>query len=208
VLKDTLEKVTIFGCSNVEGNFMDLADFPHLKTLNLFRTAVIGDIRDIGASDFSALERLGLRLPKNVYGGDGYELHRISDASDLIRAVYLLDKQRPELEYSYYWDGQLSYDSPDWYESVDEDEGDSPPFKILFVKAGPRIGYRWEGYGGDNPCEVNWLDPKPVVESGDYAKYIEELQQINAQVYFYRGFHEPPTEEEYNRLWGEYYDIG
>jgi hypothetical protein len=208
VLKDTLENVAIFGCSNVEGNFMDLADFPHLKTLNLFRTAVIGDIRDICASDFSALERLGLRLPKDVYGGDGYELHRISDASDLIRAVYLFDKQRPELEYSYYWDGRLSYDSPDWYESLDEDEGDSPPFKILFVKAGPRIGYRWEGYGGDNPCEVNWLDPEPVVESGDYAKYIEELQEINSQVYFYRGFHEPPTEEEYNRKWGEYYDIG
>ena len=36
VLKDTLEMLTIASCTNVEGNLMDLADFPQLKELNLF----------------------------------------------------------------------------------------------------------------------------------------------------------------------------
>ena len=58
VLKDTLEKVTIGHSPNVEGNFMDLADFPHLKELHLFVTNVTGDIRDIGENDFSSLEDL------------------------------------------------------------------------------------------------------------------------------------------------------
>ena len=68
-LKNTLEKVDLHVCSNVEGNFMDLADFPHLKELNMFYTAVTGDIRDIGDNDFSSLE--DLYLPKGVYGGSG-----------------------------------------------------------------------------------------------------------------------------------------
>ena len=34
VLKQTLEKVEIFCSELVEGNFMDLADFPHLKKLS------------------------------------------------------------------------------------------------------------------------------------------------------------------------------
>ena len=193
VLKDTLEKVSIQYCDHVEGNFMDLADFPHLKVLNLRYTSVTGDIRDIGVNDFSSLENLN--LPSGVYGGMGYELQRISDGLDVIRAVYLFNKQRPELEY--YWYGKLSQDSPDWYRSLNEKY--SPPFYISFVQAGPRVGYRW-GTGDDTPCEVNWLDPEPDRESGDYAKYMEELQQINAQVGLYRGFHQPPTEEEYNRL--------
>ena len=90
VLKDTLERVVIKGCSHVVGSLMDLADFPHLKQLNLESTAVTGDIRDIGLSDFPSLEELD--LPKGVYGGKGYELQLISDAPDLMRAVYLLKK--------------------------------------------------------------------------------------------------------------------
>jgi len=58
----------------------------------------------------------------------------------------------------------------------------------------------------NKPCEVNWLDPEPDRESSDYAKYIEELQDINSQVGLYRGFHQPPTEEEYYGLLEEYAD--
>ncbi len=65
VLKDTLEKVNIVECPNVEGNFMDLANFPHLKWLDLHGTAVTGDTRDIGEHDFLSLEQL--RLPEGVY---------------------------------------------------------------------------------------------------------------------------------------------
>ncbi len=66
VLKDTLKKVSISHSDNVEGNFMDLADFPHLKALNLNKTAVTGDIRDISKNDFSSLKEL--LLPTTVYG--------------------------------------------------------------------------------------------------------------------------------------------
>ena len=48
---------------------------------------------------------------------------------------------------------------------------------------------------------MNWLDPEPDRESSDYEKYIEVLQSIekHGRADFYKGFHQPPTEEEYNR---------
>ncbi len=216
VLKDTLEKVNIGCCDNVVGNFLDLADFPHLKKLDLCYTAVTGDIRDIGGNDFSTLEHL--KLPKGVYGGKGYELQSISDGPDLMRTLYLFGKQRPALHKmkdfcgnKLYW--QLSQDSPDWYDWVDGVSNETTPFNIQFVQAGSRLGYQW--YANElgscaslrgNTCEVNWLDPEPDKESSDYAKYLEELQVINRHVNIYRGFHQPPTEEEYYGLLEEYAD--
>ena len=44
---------------------MDLADFPHLKELNLHGT-VTGDIEDIGEGDFPAMEQL--ILPSGTVG--------------------------------------------------------------------------------------------------------------------------------------------
>ena len=49
---------------------------------------------------------------------------------------------------------------------------------------------------------MNWLDPEPERESDEYAKYIEEFQVIQREVGLCRGFHQPPTEEEYRRLIG------
>jgi hypothetical protein len=197
VLKDILEKVTIECCENVEGNFMDLADLPNLIELYLFDTAVTGDIRDIGENDFLSLKKLA--LPKGVYGGSGYEFQSISDGPDVVRTLYLLNKQRPALLDIKYWFATLSEASPDWYGSVGEDD-DGPPFCISFFEAGSRIGYQWET-GDGSPCEVNWLDPEPERESSEYGKYTEELQRIERQGFFYKGFHQPPTEEEYNQLW-------
>jgi hypothetical protein len=195
VLKDTLEKVNITGCSNVEGNIMDVADFPHLKALKLISTAVIGDIRNIGVNDFSSLEQL--TLPHGVYGGSGYMFQSIPEGRDLVRSAYLLKKQRPSLEYL--CRGYLSRDSPDWYESMSSKY--PPPFCIHFVRAGSRIGYRWDtGKNGQSPCEVNWLDPEPDRESSNYEEYIAKLQEINNEVQLYRGFHQPPTQEEYQGL--------
>ncbi len=204
VLKDTLEKVTIYSCDNVEGNFMNLADFPHLKEFSLAHTGVTGDIRDIGKNDFSSLEELD--LPKGVYGGDGYELQRISDGPDLMRTVCFFVKQRPNLIESFqYLDWELSEDSPDYY--IDSRTSTQFPFYIVFVLAGPRIGYRWKAcYHGGHPCEVNWLEPEPDSGSSDYDEYIEKLQEINRKgANLYRGFYQPPTEEEYNRIVDEYY---
>lgn len=68
---------------------MDLAVFPHLKSLKLQGTAVTGDIRDIRDNDFS---KDHFCLPSTVYGGEGYEFQRISDGPDLIRTLYLFNK--------------------------------------------------------------------------------------------------------------------
>jgi hypothetical protein len=200
VLKDALEEVAIISCKNVKGNFMDVADFPHLKELNLDETDVTGDIRDMSESDFSSLECLC--LPKTVYGGNYYEFQHISDGHDLVRALYLFNKKRPVLKMED-WNGELSEDSPDWYDSVDEDY-DTTPFYIRFVKAGSRIGFRWVTEY-ENPCEVNWLDPVPDRESDGYEEYIERFQEIENQVKMYKGFHQPPTEEEYHRLIQKFY---
>ncbi len=195
VLKDTLEKVVITGCRNVEGNFMDLADFPNLKELDFNMLSISGDVRDIGENDFPSLKEL--HLPNSVVGGHGYRLQRISNAPAIIRAVYRLKKQCPGLKMKY-WYGTLSRDSPDWYAPTNRYY--LPPFNVYFVQVGSRIGYQWSYYlGSSDSCEVNWLDPEPDRESSDYAKYIEILGMIESRV-SYRGFYEPPTRDEYRRL--------
>ncbi len=194
VLKDTLEKVTIKSCARVEGNIMDLADFPHLKELDLLPTAVTGDIRDIDNNNFSSLEEL--TLPRTIYGAKGSTLQSITDGPDVVRAVYLLKKQHPALKMKD-WDVRLSEDSPDWYDG--SLTSSAPPFFIRFVEAGDRIGYQWQAMCGE-PCQVNWLDPEPNRESNDYEQYFEELQVIQRQVGLYKGIYQPPTRQEYNRL--------
>ena len=199
VLKDTLEVVKILHSNAIVGNFMDLAEFPHLKELDLFRTAVTGDVREIGERDFLTLEHL--RLPDGVYGGGGHEFQRISDAPDIINSLYSIKKQRPILMQNWY--AKLSRDSPDRYYGEEDDHHQRPPLQIAFVQAGSRVGYKWEGHvNAVFPCEVNWLDPEPDRESSDYAKYIEELNEIELYSGIYSGFQQPPTEEEYHRLWG------
>ncbi len=202
VLKETLENVTIERCDNVDGNFMDLADFAHLKELFVCYTPVIGDIRDIGENDFLSLE--DFILPKSVYGGSGYQFQSIAEATDLVRTLYLLKKQRPALIFVR-WHGTLSADSPDWYAPEDE-EADSFPFGVHFVKAGSRVGYQWRRWetSNNNRCEVNWLDPEPGRMSCDYGKYFEELCDIDVKVNLFKGFHQPPTEEEFHRLLDEH----
>jgi hypothetical protein len=47
---------------------------------------------------------------------------------------------------------------------------------------------------------VNWLDPELDRERNDYGAFIEESEMMDRKVFKYRGFHQPPTEEEYNGL--------
>ena len=65
---------------------MDLADFPHLKELNLRFTAVTGDIREIHESDSSALESLSLQ--KGIYGGMGYEFQHITFLMNRMSSIH------------------------------------------------------------------------------------------------------------------------
>eukprot|EP00985_Skeletonema_marinoi_P005932 scaffold2572_cov75-Skeletonema_marinoi.AAC.20 len=198
VLKDTLEKMTIFDCPHVEGNMMDLADFPQLKDLDLFRAAVTGDIRDIEKQDFLLLKTLS--LPSGVYSGTGYEFQRISDAPDVISTLHSFKKKRPALLLKD-WYSMLSLDSPDWYACSIDVYQSTVPFDVRLVEVGSRVGYRWITECCNHPCEVIWLDPEPHRESIEYEKYIEEFQQIEPQVGIYQGFQQPPSEDEHNRLW-------
>jgi hypothetical protein len=207
-LKDTLETLTITRCVNVEGNLMDLADFPLLRELNLYDTAVTGDVRDIGENGFVNLEKF--RLPFGVVGGNRYEFQRIADAPSVVNAYYRLKKRAKSLDESafsnnvfqnvhHYYSWRLSEHSPDYYETEELEL----PHWISFVQVGPRLGWRWES----NPvhsCEINWLDPEPDRGDDDYEAYVEELTSIQRGITVYRGYHQPPTQEEYRRLCREY----
>eukprot|EP00985_Skeletonema_marinoi_P007726 scaffold3445_cov80-Skeletonema_marinoi.AAC.7 len=182
-LKDSLEKVRIDGCFEIFGNLMDLADFPRLKKLDLNSTKVTGDIRDIGRKDFPALESLA--LPRTVM-------------------AVLVMSFSASLSVGFYW--RLSVDSPDWYGGeIDpwvDDYTPKPPFNLQIVQAGSRRGWSWYSFraGAVCSCEINWLDPEPSSESSDYEAYIKELQRIEQRIDFYRGYHEPPNEQQYRRL--------
>jgi len=211
VLKDTLEKVNISHCPSVSGSLMDLADFPRLKELELREINVSGDIQDIGENDFPALETLC--LPDTVYGGDYYEFQSIAKVSDFMSRIYPLAKQRDsKLLQDFHW--QLSRDSPDWYWYDGDDDQIPPPFDFELIIISSRIGWRWkstayfsdddDSMGGGveeiNCCEINWLDPEPDRESDDYIEYIHHLDALQDEMTFYRGYYQPPTEDEYYRL--------
>jgi len=207
VLRDTLEKVNIDSCPNIRGNFMDLADFPHLKDLNLYDTSISGDIRGIGKNDFPALETL--KLPKTVNGGVGYKFHSVSDVPSFMQAIYLLIRRTPglfsdyHLENAFLW--ELSKDSDQWYDW--EYDGLPPPFKLECVRAGSHFGWRWTSYHADDDfddedeedrcqaCEVNWLDAGPNSKSIHFADYIDELETE-----IFRGYTQPPTKDEFRQL--------
>uniref|UniRef100_A0A7S1CVQ5 F-box domain-containing protein n=1 Tax=Skeletonema marinoi TaxID=267567 RepID=A0A7S1CVQ5_9STRA len=203
VLKDTLERVTLQFCPQVEGNFMDLADFPQLKSLILRQMdSITGDIRDVGAATFPKLENI--LLPYNVYGGQEYMIMRISEAKDLIATIYSIKKQ-PHRHPSLFEDFNWYLSAPDWYQ-----EEFGYPFSCCIVRAGSRLGWRWERkmeYTPDYHFEVNWLDPLPAKGSSEYQSYTEALQDMQSRMDrfpFFKGFHQPPTEEVFNRLERQY----
>eukprot|EP00984_Skeletonema_dohrnii_P034510 scaffold33581_cov220-Skeletonema_dohrnii-CCMP3373.AAC.2 len=205
VLKDTLENVGINNC-HITGNFMDLADFPRLKYLNLRDNAVTGDIRDICENHFPALERLN--LPWSIRGGVGHQFQHVFEVTSFMHAIHRL-LQRNQNLFGYnddLWDAfrwKLSGQSPDRYDRVSGSP--APPFDLQHIQAGSRFGWSWfheEFTRHSYSCEINWLDPEPSSESDDYEAYIEALQRVERRedMDFYRGYHEPPTEQQYRRL--------
>ena len=214
-LKDTLVKVTIVGSAKIRGNFIDLADFPFLRELNLLGTAVTGDIREISGSNFPALQ--DIVLPETVAGGSGYEFQLISEVPSIMHAIHLLTQRNiMQFREGYYWRSRrwaLSRNSPDWYALYDDLRPIlAPPFKLQIIRAGSRLGWSWYSSGWDNNlgdevnlgCEVNWLDAEPSSESSDYENYVGALQLLRTigilGTDFYRGYYEPPIEQEYLRL--------
>ena len=211
VLKDTIESVTLCG-NEIKGDIMDLADFPHLKSLDLSKCPkVTGDLRDIKDDHFLALK--SINLARGIIGSHAYHFHSISDVPSTMEAIYRLSQRETTFVQNIdYYHMHLSDESPDRYESKYGSSGyPDPPHRFSFVRVGPRMGWRWKTqYRRDiavNSCEVNWLDPEPSRDSSDYDDYIRRLEGIKEEIFCYEGFHQPPTEEEYKRLCEEYYDI-
>jgi len=206
VLRDTIEKVRIIDSQHIRGNFMDLADFPLLKELDLFRTGVTGDIRNIREHDFPALE--SLRLSSTVIGGLSYQFQSVAEVPSFMHTIHQLLQRALDL-FEEYWlsaafNWRLSEDSPDWYDRI---RGPLPPFRVYIVQSGSRLEWRWSwctANSVDNSCDINWLDPEPSSQSGDYETYIEGLESLQWRVDFYRGYSQPPTLAEYRRLCEEF----
>lgn len=158
----------------------------------------------MGEASFPKLERL--HLPESVYGGDRSEIMRISDAKDLIAAVYSIKKQRnrhlwlfEKLEWC------LSESSPDWYEPRF-----GGPFSFCMIRVGSRVGWHWKqsfDYAPDCVFEMNWLDPLPAKGSSEYQSFIKSFGKIESyrdRFPFFKGYFEPPSKAVYNRLAYEY----
>ena len=201
ILRNTLEVLKLrSGCTHIRGNIMDLADFPRLKELDLHGTSVPGDIRDIGSYDFPSIDTQ-LKLPRTVAGGDFHEFQRVSDVPKFMQAILPLLKREHIFNSCFRnsnW--RLSKDSPDWYASLSDFYLCGAPFYIRFIRAGSRLGWRWENmFKVVDACEINWLDPEPSRESNDYDAFIAELHQVEgrSRLNYFRGYLQPPTEEEY-----------
>jgi len=129
-----------------------------------------------------------------------YEFELISDVPSFAMNLLL---QR--MQFDLYW--KLSEDSPDWYGWDEESEIIEPPFNLQLIQVGSRLGWSWfSGFPWTprdkrHSCEINWLDPEPSSESSDHEAYIEDLQRIQHGIDCFSGYYDPPTEQQYHRLY-------
>mmetsp|Transcript_5304 Transcript_5304/g.11506 ORF Transcript_5304/g.11506 Transcript_5304/m.11506 type:complete len:394 (+) Transcript_5304:39-1220(+) len=193
--KDTLRNVTIENCPRISGDFMSLAGFPLLKKIDIKITPITGDVRKINDGDFPTLQILN--LPKSgVYGFDEFDC--VDDATEVMRALCQLKKRNgTTINYDRPW--SLSENSPNCYD-IDIFSLLEPPFMVEIVKAGRRVGYRWTNGLRRGCCEINWIDKEPYRDVNDHNEYLKELELLQADVWSYRGYYRPPTEQEYQRM--------
>lgn len=192
VLCSSLVELSLRHSSKVEGQLNDIADFPLLEKLDVSYTQVTGDIRKIAPNDFISLKEL--KVGDKVYGGGNIE--KISDAQSVMLARYYLKKHHPNLFESRC--DILSIQSPDRYQ-IHGHRSRSPPFDVEFVKAGSRLGWRWTNAFSGGSCETQWLDPEPKSTDQGYDTYIKDLENLDKDVSFYRGFSRPPTQQEHQQ---------
>ena len=234
ILKGTIEAIRITECHDIVGNFMDLADFPRLEWLDLTSTRVTGDIRDIGENDFKALNTLSLPRTVYGGSRYAFQtIAEVPDFINriypLAKRMYVDTYWRLSNESPDFYDDPNEVD----YEDNRKDHQIPPPFVCELINVGDiRMGWRWrcsfpndrredrvspyeEDYNMDidyveevelaSSCEINWLEPEPDRGSDDYEKYTHPLHRLKDTPTFYRGYHNPPTEEEYNRLRHEHF---
>lgn len=193
-LQSTLRVVAIKSCPGVNGDFMDLADFPGLETLEIKDAPVGGDVRKLKDRDFPALKHLS--LPTGAYGFGIFA--RVADAPEVMRAFCRLGKRNGTvIDGGRRW--YLSDDSVDRY-GIDVFSLLVPPFEIELVRAGPRVGWRWTNGQRRGCCEINWYGDDPPEGSDDREEYLNDLKGHSIDIGLFKGFCMPPTEEEYKRL--------
>ena len=193
-LKNTLLELVIASSPNqraandVDGDFMDLADYAVLKTLDLkWAKGIRGDVSNIQLTDFPCMQKLDL---------PGVLL-RIDQSTEIISLFTELARRSPPCIASV----RLSENSPDHFERDNNDHRHSPPppFTLEFVHPGTRLGWRWVSYhrwGHIESCEINWLRR----DLDQYIVYQEEADRLEESVGFYEGIYNLPTEEEYRAM--------
>lgn len=195
-LKNTLRELVIVSSPNqsvvddIDGDFMDLADYLVLRKLDLkWAKGIRGDASQIQLTNFPCMQKLDL---------PGVLL-RIDQSSDIIDLFTSFARRSSPCIASV----RLSENSSDRFER-DGDEGvPPPPFTLEFVHPGKRLGWRWASQRRlryIRSCEINWLDEELDTDSDQYHVYQEETKRLNESVHFYKGIYHLPTEEEYREM--------
>lgn len=191
-LKNTLRELTIVNSESedrkVGGDFMDLSDFPSLEVLDLRGAAGVGgDASKIRMSDFPCIRK--------------FDLPGVIQSIDNVSEIVCVLAHFAMREVSCFSSLHLSEKSPDHYEMIGF--GPFTTFKLEFVKAGPRLGWRWISPerrwepGNCESCEINWLGSEPDADSNNFHLYHEEAEGLESSVRFYRGVYNLLSAEEY-----------
>jgi hypothetical protein len=199
VVRNSLKKLNLASCFKVGGDLMNLRDFPLLEEISLNECNRIGgDIRDVQVGDFQSVESFG-KLPDSIFGGS--YLPSIADAAQIMGSWYILKKRNPSIM-SVSGNGlcrfSLSMLSTERYIN-DVHHTRYMPTCVEFVSAGSRLGWRWTNAVRGGSCEVIWMDPAPDPSDERHDVYLQELNKINQDVVFYKGFFAPPSQEEHLR---------
>ena len=197
ILHRSLVKLSLTSCYQVKGDLMDLRDFSNLKEISLTDcNNIVGDIRNVRTGDFASVESFG-KLPDSVFGGS--YLPCIADAASIMYSWYILKKKNP-LILSPSGNGLCRLSLPIWSTERyinDVHHTRFMPTCVEFVTAGSRLGWRWTNAVRGGSCETIWLDPAPNPFDEGYDVYLRELQEVNRDVSFYKGFFGPPPQEEH-----------
>ena len=191
VLSNVLREVYLLGCKGVVGPLSILRDCIHLKKLELKGTNVVADVENIGPNDFPSL---------TDFSGIGHPF-RVKDAPAFMSLLH--EKRSYESRYLQC----LHPSSLDFYipNLQDLPAGDRRerlechPFKLEFVKVGPRMGWRWSAASKGYYFETNWFDPTPLPSDEGYETYCDNVEIVTKKnLGPFRGMNIPPaTEKEY-----------
>ena len=203
-LKCCLEYLRIESCGNIDGELTSaLGEFLALRHLCLRNTNIRGDIRIIQPRHFPSLKELDIAQNCHIFGSK--PLMTTEEARDLFSAWHrILSHPRPlPISEVVKQKVDLHTSSPEYYRPGRYTRYERyPPLTVSFVLVGPRIGYQWRNKFGMT-CDINWLDAEPdATHDRYYVAYRAALRKLELehQGSLYRGYSEPPTEEEWRQI--------